>query len=70
MLELEVAIRRFEPRIIGKSITVRRDTTIDTAELKVRFLVAAEISMQPDNIPVEFVADIEVDNPKFVVRQI
>jgi type VI secretion system protein ImpF len=68
--ELEVAIRRFEPRIIGRSIVVRRDTTIDTAELKVRFLVAAEISMHPDNIPVEFVADIEVDNPKFIVRQL
>jgi len=68
--ELELAIRRFEPRIISRSIVVRRDTTIDKAELKVRFVVAAEISMQPENVPVEFVADIEVDNPKFIINQI
>ena len=68
--ELEMALKRFEPRIIARSIDVRRDMGIDKTELKVRFVVSAEISMEPENLPVEFVADVDVENSKFVINRI
>ena len=66
--ELQVAIKRFEPRIAGKSIEVRRDMTVEPEELKIRFLISAEMQMQPENIPVEFVADIEIESSKIVIN--
>lgn len=69
VLELATALRRYEPRIVARTLDVRRDETIDKAELKVRFVVAAEIWMDPENIPVEFVANVEVDSGKIVVSQ-
>lgn len=67
--EIETAIRTYEPRIAARSIAVRRDTTIGTDELKVRFVVSAEMLMSPENVPVEFVADVEVDSGKIVVNR-
>ena len=47
-------LKTFEPRLAPASIAARRDTTIDPAELKLRFLVRAEIEADPLNVPVEF----------------
>ncbi|MEJ1157584.1 type VI secretion system baseplate subunit TssE [Prosthecomicrobium sp. N25] len=68
--ELAVALKRFEPRIVPRSIQVRRDMSVSTVELKVRFQISAEISMRPENVPVEFVADIEVASGKIVVGHV
>ncbi|TBW36653.1 type VI secretion system baseplate subunit TssE [Siculibacillus lacustris] len=68
--ELEAAFRRFEPRLAGHTVKVRRDRTVGIDELKVRFYVAAEITMSPENVPVEFVADVEVDSGKIVLSRV
>jgi type VI secretion system protein ImpF len=68
--EIEVAIKRFEPRVAGRSIHVTRDQTLDPNELKVRFVVNAELIMSPENIPVEFVADVDVNSGKIQVGRI
>ena len=68
--EIAAAIRRFEPRLAGRSIVVRRDRTIDLAELSVRFLVSGELVMSPENIPVEFVADLELNTGKLALNRL
>ncbi len=51
------------------SIAAQRDATVDPAELKLRFLVRAEIRADPLNVPVEFVADLERDTGRIRVAQ-
>lgn len=67
--EIETAIRIFEPRIARRSIVVRRDRWVGGDDLKVRFVVSAELLMSPENVPVEFVADVEVDSGKIVLNR-
>ncbi|OYW67585.1 MAG: type VI secretion protein [Bosea sp. 12-68-7] len=58
----------YEPRLIRNSIAVERDHSLDSAELKVRFLVQADLNCEPLNVPVEFVADLELDTGKMAIR--
>ncbi len=59
--ELVVALKIFEPRLLPNSLRVKRDTNIDIAALKVRFLIQADLVCDPLAVPVEFVADIRLD---------
>jgi type VI secretion system protein ImpF len=65
--EIESALVNFEPRLARKSIRARRDTTVNPEELRVRFLVSAELRLQPVDVPVEFVAEVELDSGKIRV---
>lgn len=67
--EIARVLKTFEPRLAPASIAARRDTTIDPAELKLRFLVRAEIEADPLNVPVEFVAELERDTGRIKVLQ-
>lgn len=67
--EIVAALRTFEPRLFPPSIAVERDTTVDAAELKLRFVVRAEIRADPLNVPVEFVADLERDTGRIRIAQ-
>ncbi|MDP3411002.1 GPW/gp25 family protein [Bosea sp. (in: a-proteobacteria)] len=58
----------YEPRLIRDTIAVERDQSLDRAELKVRFLVRADLNCEPLNIPVQFVADLELDTGKMAIR--
>lgn len=66
---LREAIVNFEPRLAPGSLHVERDRTVDTAELKVRFLVSAELVCDPVHVPVEFIADI-IDAGKIVINRL
>ena len=65
--EIHTALLAFEPRPIPKTIKVARDTSISSDSLSVRYMVTGEMSCDPASIPVEFVADIEVDSGKLKV---
>jgi type VI secretion system protein ImpF len=65
--EIEVALLNFEPRLARKSIKVRQDTTVNPDELRVRFLVSAELRLQPANVQMQFVAEVELDSGKIRV---
>lgn len=67
--EIAMALRTFEPRLAPASIMVRRDESIDPAELKLRFIVEAEIYADPLNVPVEFIADLERDTGRIKVAR-
>lgn len=68
--ELRTALANFEPRLIAQSISVERDTSFDSTELKVRFVIHADMHATPIDVPVDFVADIEIDSAKMRLTRI
>jgi type VI secretion system protein ImpF len=68
--ELRQVLARFEPRLAPDSIEVTRDPNVDKGELKIRFLVSAELSCEPLNVPVEFIADVEFDSGKIMINRL
>jgi type VI secretion system protein ImpF len=69
-LEIAAALRDFEPRILGDTIEVDRDNAVRKEELKIRFVVRADLSCEPVNVPVEFIADLELDTGKIVINRL
>jgi type VI secretion system protein ImpF len=67
--EIRTAIIQFEPRLAAASLHVERDLSIDHAELKVRFIVRADLTCDPVHVPVEFVADV-IDTGKILVNRL
>ena len=67
--EIRTAISNFEPRLAADTLEVQRDTSVDPAELKVRFIVRAELICEPVHIPVEFIAEV-MDSGKFVINRL
>jgi type VI secretion system protein ImpF len=67
--EIRAAIVNFEPRLAPGSLRIARDKQIDPLELKIRFVIRAELIRHPVHVPVEFVADI-VEAGKIVVNRL
>lgn len=67
--EIRTAIVNFEPRIAPDSLRIERDKTVDPLDLKIRFLIRAELVRHPVHVPVEFVADI-VEAGKIIVNRL
>lgn len=65
--ELETALNHFEPRLAKDTIKVNRDQTIRAEELKIRFQIHCDMIADPLNVPVEFLAEVQVDTGKIVV---
>jgi type VI secretion system protein ImpF len=68
--EIEMALANFEPRLERGSIRARRDISAREDELKLRFLVKADLQARPVNVPVEFVAEVEMDSGKIRVDRL
>ena len=68
--EIEAVLSQFEPRLAKESIEIARDKTVDSADLKIRFIVRADLCCDPLNVPVEFVADLEVDTGKILINRL
>jgi type VI secretion system protein ImpF len=66
--DLAEVLTGYEPRLIRDTIAVVRDDTLDAAELKVRFLVRAELNCEPLHVPIQFVADLELDTGKIAIK--
>lgn len=67
--EIRAAIVNFEPRLAAASLHIERDTSVNIAELKVRFIVRADLTCDPVHVPVEFIADI-IETGKIVVSRL
>ena len=65
--EIEIALSTFEPRLAKDTIQARRDMTTQKEELKLRFLVKADLVAQPVDVPVEFIAEVEFDSGKIKI---
>lgn len=68
--EIRTALKHFEPRLMEDSISVVHDETVDKTELKVRFIVNADLACEPLNVPVEFVAEVELDSGKIMINRL
>jgi type VI secretion system protein ImpF len=68
--QLETVLRDFEPRLAAQSIKIRRDETVSAEELRVRFLVSAELRAEPVDVPVEFIAELELDSGKIKIDRL
>jgi type VI secretion system protein ImpF len=67
--EIKAAIINYEPRLAAASLQVERDKRVDPAELKVRFIVRADLTCDPVHVPVEFIADV-IDTGKILVNRL
>jgi type VI secretion system protein ImpF len=67
--ELKAVLMHYEPRLVPSTIRVHRDQTVDEAELKVRFVINADLSCDPLDLAVEFLADVSYDSGKIAVSR-
>lgn len=67
--DVAAAIRRYEPRIAADSVFVRNVGHLNESSLTVRLEISAELFCEPVNVPVVFVADIDVDNCEVAVSR-
>jgi type VI secretion system protein ImpF len=67
--EIATALQNYEPRLVAGTLEVRRDASVDKEELKVRFFVRADLMCSPVNVPVEFIADVELDGGGVSVKR-
>jgi type VI secretion system protein ImpF len=68
--EIETALIDFEPRLARDSIQTRRDLSNSAEGLKLRFLVKADLRARPANVPVEFVAEVELGSGKIKIDRL
>jgi type VI secretion system protein ImpF len=57
-------LKIYEPRLIASTLRVARDASVDKSRLQIRYLVRSDLACRPLNIPVEFVADVDVTTGK------
>lgn len=69
-VELRAALSNYEPRLVASSIEVERDRAIDPASLKVRFNIRADMVATPLDIPVNFVADLELESARMRIGRL
>jgi type VI secretion system protein ImpF len=67
--EIRTAIVNFEPRLAAATLHIERDTSVNAAELKVRFVVRADLTCYPVHVPVEFIADV-IETGKIIVNRL
>jgi type VI secretion system protein ImpF len=60
--EIRSVLMIFEPRLERGTIRARRDNSITAEQLKLRFIVQADLHCEPLNVPVEFIADVDLDS--------
>ena len=59
--ELETALKRFEPRLLSRTMRIERDTENED-ELTIRFVVRSDMRADPVPTSVEFVTEVELDS--------
>ena len=68
--DLFKALIHYEPRLIKHSIEVERDTSVDISKHNIRFMISAEMHATPMDVPVEFLADLELSSGKMKISKL
>jgi type VI secretion system protein ImpF len=68
--QIEAALAAYEPRLARNSIKARRDESVGSEDMHIRFLVSAELRLQPLDVPVEFTAEVELDSGKVRIERL
>jgi len=68
--ELREVLQRYEPRLVPETIEVERDPALDTNGMRARFTIRAEMRAKPVDVPVEFVAELEIETSKMQISRL
>lgn len=68
--ELKTALTMFEPRLVADTIATERDPNARAEALALRFVVRGDLVCHPVNVPVEFLADVEFESQKIVIKRL
>jgi type VI secretion system protein ImpF len=68
--ELQQALTNFEPRLAPGTLKVGRDPFVDIEELRIKFFIRADLRAEPMDVPVEFMAEVELDSGKIKVDRL
>ena len=69
--KLKSALTAFEPRLVAGTVGVTREgNSVNTKDLKVRFAVRAEMHATPVDVPLDFVAELELDSAKMKISKL
>jgi type VI secretion system protein ImpF len=61
---LKRALINHEPRLRPESLRVEKDLTFDEVSQRIQFTVLAEMACNPLDVPLEFVAEVEIGSGK------
>jgi type VI secretion system protein ImpF len=61
---LSAALVNHEPRLDPETLQVARDQDFDEVNQRIRYTVSAEMSCTPLDIPIEFVAEVDIGSGK------
>lgn len=62
--QLVASLNAFEPRIIPETLNVDKEVLRNDVDQRVRFSVACEMICSPVDVPVDFVAELEISSGK------
>ena len=68
--EIATVLMTYEPRLDRETIRARRDKTVTAEELKLRFVVHADLRCEPLNVPVEFIADVDIESGDIQINRL
>ena len=68
--DIEQALRTFEPRLAADTLAVGRNPLVDAEALRLKFFIKADLRAEPLDVPVEFVAEVELDSGKIKVDRL
>lgn len=68
--EIEAVLKRYEPRLIAASLRVTRDPKVSVDDLKIRYVINADLSCEPLNVPLQFVADVDATSGKIQIQRL
>ena len=68
--ELGTTLIQFEPRLAANSIEIERDRSVDPSSLNIRFNIRAEMRATPLDVPVSFVADLDMESAKMRISRL
>ncbi len=61
---LLAALAKYEPRLYRDTLRVERSESFDEVNQRIRFVVSGELSCRPLDVPIEFVAEVDVGSGK------
>lgn len=68
--DLRRALLQHEPRLIPETLRIERNDDFDDLNQRIRFNVSAEMACRPVDVPIEFVAEIEIASGKVVLSRL
>lgn len=68
--DIERALTTFEPRLAVDTLKVGRDPYVDVEALRLKFFIKADLRAEPLDVPVEFIAEVELDSGKIKVDRL